>query len=214
MVLAHPRYTKPQKDSKIDRKDAKWIFDLFMCDMIKPSFIPPPDIRQMRDWMMCFQTCSRNPHVPSSTTLRSAHGYVKLYNRQIESKLSSLLTRLEVTLDPSVEYEDIHFPTVYYVDNSQLEMEELRVTDTERFILNAILQGYGTTYYRGMEPQNSLVGKRVKNFHSRPIHPDRRIGHGNQTQSKAALSIETKAQQTVVPDFEIDTLARCLLPQI
>lgn len=51
VVLAHPKYTKPQKGNKTDRKDAKWICDLFMCDMIKPSFIPPPDIRQLRDLM-------------------------------------------------------------------------------------------------------------------------------------------------------------------
>lgn len=49
VVLAHPKYTKPQKGNKTDRKDAKWICDLFMCDMIRPSFIPPPDIRQLRD---------------------------------------------------------------------------------------------------------------------------------------------------------------------
>ncbi len=51
VVLAHPKYTKPQKGNKTDRKDAKWICDLFMCDMIKPSFIPPPDIRELRDLM-------------------------------------------------------------------------------------------------------------------------------------------------------------------
>ena len=51
VVLAHPKYTKPRKGNKTDRKDAKWICDLFMCDMIKPSFIPPPDIRQLRDLM-------------------------------------------------------------------------------------------------------------------------------------------------------------------
>lgn len=51
MVLAHPKYTKPPKGSKTDRKDAKWICDLFMCDMIKPSFIPPADIRQLSDLM-------------------------------------------------------------------------------------------------------------------------------------------------------------------
>ena len=49
--LAHPKYTKPQKGNKTDRKDAKWICDLYMCDMVKPSFIPPPDIRQLRDLM-------------------------------------------------------------------------------------------------------------------------------------------------------------------
>ena len=51
VTLAHPKYTKPQQGNKTDRKDAKWICDLFMCDMIKPSFIPPPDIRQLRDLM-------------------------------------------------------------------------------------------------------------------------------------------------------------------
>lgn len=49
VTLVHPKYTKPQKGNKTDRKDAKWICDLFMCDMIKPSFIPPSDIRQLRD---------------------------------------------------------------------------------------------------------------------------------------------------------------------
>ena len=49
VTLAHPKYTKPQKGNKTDRKDAKWICDLFMCDMVKPSFIPPADIRQLRD---------------------------------------------------------------------------------------------------------------------------------------------------------------------
>lgn len=48
-TLAHPKYTKPQKGNKTDVKDAKWICDLFMCDMIKPSFIPSPEIRQLRD---------------------------------------------------------------------------------------------------------------------------------------------------------------------
>ena len=49
VTLSHPKYTKPQKGNKTDRKDAKWICDLYMCDMVKPSFIPPPDIRHLRD---------------------------------------------------------------------------------------------------------------------------------------------------------------------
>ena len=49
VTLAHPKYTKPQRGNKTDRKDAQFICDLFMCDMIKPSFIPPPDIRHLRD---------------------------------------------------------------------------------------------------------------------------------------------------------------------
>ena len=51
VVLAHPKYTRPRKGNKTDRKDAQWICDLFMCGMIKPSFIPPAPIRQLRDLM-------------------------------------------------------------------------------------------------------------------------------------------------------------------
>lgn len=49
VTLAHPKYTKPQRGNKTDRKDAKFICDLFMFDMVKPSFIPPSDIRHLRD---------------------------------------------------------------------------------------------------------------------------------------------------------------------
>lgn len=49
VTLSHPKYTKPQKGNKTDRKDAKWICGLYMCGMVKPSFIPPADIRQLRD---------------------------------------------------------------------------------------------------------------------------------------------------------------------
>ena len=49
VTLSHPKYTKPMKGNKTDRKYAKWICDLYMCGMVKPSFIPPADIRHLRD---------------------------------------------------------------------------------------------------------------------------------------------------------------------
>ena len=49
VTLSHLKYTKPMKGNKTDRKDAKWICDLYMCGMVKPSFIPPADIRELRD---------------------------------------------------------------------------------------------------------------------------------------------------------------------
>ena len=49
VTLSHPKYTKPMKGNKTDPKDAKWICDLYMCGMVKPSFIPPADIRHLRD---------------------------------------------------------------------------------------------------------------------------------------------------------------------
>ena len=49
VVLAHPKYVKAIKGKKTDKRDAKWIADIFKHDLINGSFIPPPEIRQLRD---------------------------------------------------------------------------------------------------------------------------------------------------------------------
>jgi len=49
VCLTHPKYVKAIKGKKTDKKDAKWISELFKCDLVRSSFIPPPDIRQLRD---------------------------------------------------------------------------------------------------------------------------------------------------------------------
>ena len=49
LVLAHPKYLKAIKGKKTDKRDAKWIADIFKHDLLSGSFIPPVDIRQLRD---------------------------------------------------------------------------------------------------------------------------------------------------------------------
>jgi len=49
IVLAHPKYVKAIRWKKTDKKDAKWIADIFKHDLVAGSFIPPADIRQLRD---------------------------------------------------------------------------------------------------------------------------------------------------------------------
>ena len=49
VFLVHPKYTKSIKGKKTDKKDSKWIADLFKCDLVRSSFIPPKEIREIRD---------------------------------------------------------------------------------------------------------------------------------------------------------------------
>lgn len=66
IVLAHPKYVKAIRGKKTDKKDAKWISDLFKHDLVAGSFMPPPDIRQLRDLMRyrfkltCFMSSEKN----------------------------------------------------------------------------------------------------------------------------------------------------------
>jgi transposase len=51
ITLAHPKYVKTIRGKKTDKKDAKWIADLFKHDLVSGSFMPPLPIRQLRDLM-------------------------------------------------------------------------------------------------------------------------------------------------------------------
>ena len=51
VILAHPKYLKAIRGKKTDKKDARWTSDLFKHDLVVASFMPPADIRQLRDLM-------------------------------------------------------------------------------------------------------------------------------------------------------------------
>ena len=66
IVLAHPKYVQTIRSKKTDKKDAKWIADLFKHDLVAGSFMPPADICQLRDLMRyrfkltCFMSSEKN----------------------------------------------------------------------------------------------------------------------------------------------------------
>jgi len=66
VFLIHPKYVKAIKGKKTDKKDSKWICDLFKHDLIKFSFIPPKDIRELREItryrykLVCMRSSERN----------------------------------------------------------------------------------------------------------------------------------------------------------
>lgn len=66
IILAHPKYVKAIRGKKTDKKDAKWIADLFKHDLVAASFMPPADIRQLRDLiryrfkLICFMSSEKN----------------------------------------------------------------------------------------------------------------------------------------------------------
>lgn len=86
----------------------------------------------------------------------STVGRVKLYNKTAQAGLDYALTRLELTLDPSLPYDRVNFPTVWRLNDQQLRRDGIKVTDTEKFILNSILQGYGALNDLGRKTRRKI----------------------------------------------------------
>lgn len=49
VTLANPRRTKTFPGKKTDARDAKWLSELHRIGLVDPSFIPPRDIRELRE---------------------------------------------------------------------------------------------------------------------------------------------------------------------
>jgi transposase len=49
MLVANAQHIKRVPGHKTDVKDAEWIADLLVHGLLKPSFVPPPPIRELRD---------------------------------------------------------------------------------------------------------------------------------------------------------------------
>jgi len=66
VCLTHPKYVKAIKGKKTDKKDSRWIADLFKFDLVRSSFIPPKDFRQLRELaryrfkLVCMKSSEKN----------------------------------------------------------------------------------------------------------------------------------------------------------
>ncbi|WP_435053743.1 IS110 family transposase [Peribacillus simplex] len=52
LVLANARHVKNVPGRKTDVKDAEWLAKLLRCGLIENNFVPPEDIRDLRDLLV------------------------------------------------------------------------------------------------------------------------------------------------------------------
>lgn len=113
ITLAHPKYVRAIRGKKTDKKDAKWIADLFKHDLVMGSFMPPASIRQLRDLMRyrykltCFMSSEKNrlqnsltvSNIQLGNTVSDTFGKSSM---NIIEKLLEDPTKTDFDLDPLV----------------------------------------------------------------------------------------------------------------
>lgn len=108
-VVCHPKYVRNIPGKKTDKKDSKWIADMFKYGLVEPSFMPPTDIRQLRDLMRY-----RNKLVNIRTGEKNRfQNSLTVSNIQIASVVTDVFGKtaqsiLKLTLEnPNLTLEDI-----------------------------------------------------------------------------------------------------------
>ncbi len=123
IVLAHPKYVKAIRGKKTDKKDAKWIADIFKHDLLTGSFIPPADIRQLRDLtryrskLTSFTTGEKN----------RAQNCLTVSNLKLDAVFSDVFGKASSNI---IEYMLTH-PNEKLTDVSAFRTKHMKATDEQ-----------------------------------------------------------------------------------
>lgn len=106
-VITHPKYVRSIPGKKTDKKDSKWIADMFKHGLVEPSFMPPADIRQLRDLMryrnklVNMRTSEKNRFQNSLTVsnVQIASVVTDVFGKTSQSILKLMLDNPNLTLD-------------------------------------------------------------------------------------------------------------------
>src|SRR3954463_2967770 len=70
LIVANAHHIKTVPGRKTDAKDAEWTADLVLHGLIKPSFVPPPPIRDLRDLVRLRRSLSEALATEQNRTLK------------------------------------------------------------------------------------------------------------------------------------------------
>lgn len=106
-IITHPKYVRTIPGKKTDKKDSIWIADMFKHGLVEPSFMPPADIRQLRELMryrnklINTRSGEKNRFQNSLTmsNVQIANVVTDVFGKTSQSILKLMLSNPNLTLD-------------------------------------------------------------------------------------------------------------------
>ena len=106
-IITHPKYVRTIQSKKTDKKDSIWIADMFKHGLVEPSFMPPADIRQLRDLvryrnkLVNIRSGEKNRFQNSLTmsNVQIANVVTDVFGKTSQSILKLMLSNPNLTLD-------------------------------------------------------------------------------------------------------------------
>ena len=106
-IITHPKYVRTILGKKTDKKDSIWIADMFKHGLVEPSFMPPADIRQLRDLvryrnkLVNIRSGEKNRFQNSLTmsNVQIANVVTDVFGKTSQSILKLMLSNPNLTLD-------------------------------------------------------------------------------------------------------------------
>ena len=147
LILANPQHIKNVPGRKTDMKDAEWIAQLGRCGLIEPSYIPSPEVMQLR-----LLTRRLRSYKQRQTQIKNEiHNLLQRANIKLTSYLSDIFSKTGQSLltlfinGELIDYDNVTACIHKHVKASPEELMEAmngKLSLEDRFLLEQSLEEY------------------------------------------------------------------------
>jgi transposase len=146
VMLVNARHVKAVPGRKTDVRDCEWLADLLRHGLLKPSFIPPPEIRELRELTRYRQTLVKDKTSVANRVQRIAEsGNIKLSQVASDALGKSARLMLRALSEGETDSQKLAKLARGRLRNKQAQLEEAligRLTGAQRFVLKQLLDRY------------------------------------------------------------------------
>ena len=146
VMLVNARHVKAVPGRKTDVRDCEWLADLLRHGLLKPSFIPPLEIRELRELTRYRQTLVRDKISLANRVQRIAEsGNIKLSQVASDALGKSARSMLRSLSEGETDSQKLAKLARGRLRNKQAQLEEAligRLTAAQKFVLKELLDRY------------------------------------------------------------------------
>lgn len=146
VMLVNARHVKAVPGRKTDVRDCEWLADLLRHGLLKPSFIPPPEIRELRELTRYRQTLVKDKTSVANRVQRIAEsGNIKLSQVASDALGKSARLMLRSLSEGETDSQKLAQMARGRLRNKQAQLEEAligRLTAAQKFVLRELLDRY------------------------------------------------------------------------
>ncbi len=146
VMLVNARHVKAVKGKKTDVKDCEWLADLLRHGLLKPSFIPKPSIRALRELTRYRESLVREQTAISNRIVKLAEsGNIKISQvatRALGTSGRAILERLALGETDTEKLADLALGRLKSKREQLQKAVVGRLTQTQRWLLGQLLGRY------------------------------------------------------------------------
>jgi transposase len=165
VMLVNARHVKAVPGRKTDVKDCEWLADLLRHGLLKPSFIPPLEIRELRELTRYRQSLIRERAAVSNRVQKLAEsGNIKLSQVASDALGVSGRRMLRALANGETDVEKMSQMARTRLRNRLPELKQAlegRLTRAQRFVLGEFLDRYEELEC-GIEKVNEEIAREVE----------------------------------------------------